>query len=69
MRHGAEMMLIGNKCDISDQRVVSKESGQLLADECNIELFMEISAKDNTNVKEVSITYIHTYVFVTYVII
>ena len=57
MSHNAELMLIGNKCDISDQRVVSKERGQLLADECNIELFMEISAKENINVQEVSITY------------
>ena len=48
-------MLIGNKCDISDQRVINKERGQLLADECDIELFMEISAKSNINVKEVCI--------------
>ena len=51
----AEIMLIGNKCDISDQRVINKERGQLLADECDIELFMEISAKSNINVKEVCI--------------
>ena len=61
MSHNAELMLIGNKCDISGQRVVSKERGQLLADECNIELFMEISAKENINVQEVSITYIRMY--------
>ena len=48
-------MLIGNKCDLSDKRVISKERGQLLADEYDIELFMEISAQDNINVNEVSI--------------
>ena len=47
-------MLIGNKCDLSDQRVITKEMGQLLADKYGIDLFMEMSAKDNINVKEVS---------------
>ena len=48
-------MLIGNKCDLSDQRVVDKERGLLLADEYDIE-FMETSAKENINIKEVSVT-------------
>ena len=58
-------MIIGSKCDLSDQRVITKEMGQLLADECNIELFMEISAKDSINVKEVYHTYVRTYVHVS----
>ena len=53
-------MLIGNKCDLSDQRAVDKERGQLLADEYGIG-FMETSAKDNINIKEVSVTYVCYY--------
>ena len=48
-------MLIGNKCDLSNKRVISKERGHLLADKHGIELFMEISAQDKINVNEVSI--------------
>ena len=54
------VMLIGNKCDLSDHRAVDKERGQLLADEYDIE-FMETSAKDNINIKEVSVTYVCYY--------
>ena len=50
-------MILGNKCDLSDSRVVSKERGQLLADEHGIK-FMETSAKASINVEEVSILYI-----------
>ena len=47
-------MLIGNKCDLSDARQVDKERAQIFADGYEMELFMEISAKDNINVKEVA---------------
>ena len=47
-------MLLGNKCDLSDSRVVSKESGKLLAGEHGIK-FMETSAKGCINMEEVSI--------------
>ena len=50
-------MLLGNKCDLSDSRVVSKERGQLFADKHGIK-FMETSAKANINIEEVSILYI-----------
>ena len=50
-------MILGNKCDLSDSRVVSKERGQLLAEEHSIK-FMETSAKASINVEEVSILYI-----------
>ena len=53
-----ELMLLGNKCDLSDSRVISKERGQLLADEHGIK-FMEISAKASINVEEVSISTLH----------
>lgn len=42
-------MLIGNKCDLNDKRIVDFERGKTLADECKIE-FMETSAKNATNV-------------------
>ena len=45
-------MILGNKCDLSESRVVSKERGQLLADEHSIK-FMETSAKASINVEEV----------------
>ena len=46
------MLIIGNKCDLSDSRVISKERAERLADECGIK-FMETSAKTNINVVEV----------------
>jgi GTPase SAR1 family protein len=46
---GVNKILIGNKCDWEDKRVVSKEQGQALADELKIP-FMEVSAKANINV-------------------
>ena len=50
-------MILGNKWDLSDSRVVSKERGQSLADKYGIK-FMETSAKASINVEEVSILYI-----------
>lgn len=44
-------ILIGNKCDWEDKRVVSTERGQQLADELGIP-FMEVSAKSNINVEK-----------------
>ena len=37
-------ILLGNKCDMSDKRAVSKEEGEKLAQEFNIDFF-ETSAK------------------------
>uniref|UniRef100_A0A914LLV1 Ras-related protein Rab-10 n=1 Tax=Meloidogyne incognita TaxID=6306 RepID=A0A914LLV1_MELIC len=42
-------MLLGNKCDMSDRRVVSKERGEKIASDHGIN-FMETSAKANINV-------------------
>ncbi|KAL5469456.1 hypothetical protein EMCRGX_G030712 [Ephydatia muelleri] len=45
-----EKMILGNKCDLGDSRMVSKERGQLLADEHGVK-FMETSAKSGLNVE------------------
>ena len=39
-----ERMILGNKCDMEDKRVVSKERGEEIAREHNIK-FLETSAK------------------------
>jgi GTPase SAR1 family protein len=48
---GVNKILIGNKCDWEDKRVVSTEQGQQLADELGIP-FLEVSAKSNINVEK-----------------
>jgi len=44
-------ILVGNKCDMTDEKVVSTEEGQKLAKEFGIE-FWEASAKANINVEQ-----------------
>lgn len=46
---GVNKILIGNKCDWEEKRVVSTERGQELADELGIP-FLEVSAKSNINI-------------------
>merc|ERR1711907_813524 len=46
-----EKMILGNKCDMEDQRMVSTEDGQKLADEYGVP-FLETSAKSSTNVEK-----------------
>lgn len=48
---GVNKILIGNKCDWEEKRVISTEQGQALADELGIP-FMEVSAKSNINVEK-----------------
>lgn len=48
-------ILIGNKCDIADERVVSTEDGAQLAAEYGIQFF-ETSAKNDINVEKGFIT-------------
>uniref|UniRef100_A0A9R1SIL4 Ras-related protein Rap-1b n=2 Tax=Cyprinus carpio TaxID=7962 RepID=A0A9R1SIL4_CYPCA len=48
------MILVGNKCDLEDERVVGKEQGQNLARQWNSCAFLESSAKSKINVNEVS---------------
>jgi Ras-related protein Rab-8A len=52
---GVNKILIGNKCDWVEKKVITKEQGQLLADEFGIK-FLETSAKANTNVEEAFFT-------------
>uniref|UniRef100_UPI00398F5D55 RAB3D, member RAS oncogene family, a n=1 Tax=Pristiophorus japonicus TaxID=55135 RepID=UPI00398F5D55 len=48
----AQVILVGNKSDLEDDRVVPTEDGRRLADELGFEFF-EASAKENANVKQV----------------
>lgn len=53
-QHAAEnvdKILVGNKCDMSSEKVVETSRGQSLADEYSIKFF-ETSAKSNINVVE-----------------
>ncbi|KAK5873477.1 hypothetical protein PBY51_018514 [Eleginops maclovinus] len=50
-----ERMVLGNKCDMNDQRQVSKERGEKLAIDCGIK-FLETSAKSGINVEEAFFT-------------
>lgn len=44
--------LVGNKCDMEDRREVSYQEGEQMAKENNL-FFLEASAKENINVKEI----------------
>lgn len=46
------MILVGNKCDLEDERVVGKDQGQNLARSWN-SAFLETSAKSKINVNEI----------------
>lgn len=46
----AQVILVGNKCDMEDDRVISFERGKQLAEQLGVE-FYETSAKQNINVK------------------
>ena len=47
-----KVFLIGNKCDLDDERKVETERAIKFKQDYNIELFMETSAKLGTNVQE-----------------
>lgn len=49
------MALVGNKCDLEDDRQVSKEMGSSLAAQWGGTTFMEASARKKINVDEVFI--------------
>uniref|UniRef100_A0A8B9XUC1 Small monomeric GTPase n=1 Tax=Bos mutus grunniens TaxID=30521 RepID=A0A8B9XUC1_BOSMU len=51
--HDVPMILVGNKCDLEDERVVGKEQGQNLARQWNNCAFLESSAKSKINVNEI----------------
>jgi Ras-related protein Rab-2A len=46
------IVLVGNKCDLEDERAISVEEGQHFADQHGL-LFIETSAKTSVNVEEV----------------
>lgn len=46
-----EKMILGNKCDMDDRRIVSKERGDQIAREHGIR-FLETSAKTNVNIEQ-----------------
>ena len=60
------MILVGNKCDLEDERVVGKEQGQNLARQWNNCAFLETSAKSKINVNEVGTTATPPAACVTY---
>jgi Ras-related protein Rab-3C len=47
-----ERMILGNKCDMEEERVISYERGKQLADSLGLQFF-ETSAKENINVRAV----------------
>ena len=48
----ASLILVGNKCDLEDKRQVTLEEGEQLAAQNGI-MFLEASAKNDTNVQEI----------------
>lgn len=48
---------LGNKCDMEEKRMISKERGEKVAEENGIK-FYETSAKDNVNIEHAFITVI-----------
>lgn len=50
------MVLVGNKCDLEEERVVGKDLGKSLASQFNC-AFMETSAKAKINVNDVSTSF------------
>ena len=49
------MVLVGNKCDLEDERVVGKDQGMMMARQFGSCTFMETSAKAKIGVTDVSI--------------
>lgn len=48
---GVSKILVGNKCDNDEKRVITAEQGKALADELGLD-YVETSAKSNTNVEQ-----------------
>lgn len=47
------MVLVGNKCDLIDQRVITNEQGESLAKKFGGCTFLEASAKTKSNVDQI----------------
>ncbi|XP_058494929.1 ras-related protein Rab-3B [Solea solea] len=48
----AQVIMVGNKCDMDEERIVPPEKGKHLADQLGFEYY-EASAKENINVRQV----------------
>ncbi|XP_061635859.1 ras-related protein Rab-3B-like [Phyllopteryx taeniolatus] len=48
----AQVIMVGNKCDMDEERVVAPEKGKQLAEQLGFEYY-EASAKENVNVRQV----------------
>ncbi|XP_074859289.1 ras-related protein Rab-3B [Carettochelys insculpta] len=48
----AQVILVGNKCDMEDERIIPLERGKHLADQLGFDYF-DASAKENINVRQV----------------
>jgi Ras-related protein Rab-8A len=59
-------MLIGNKCDMTDKKVVDPSRANVLADEYGIK-FLETSAKNNINVRNRGIECFFFFFLLTFV--
>ncbi len=46
------MVLVGNKCDLADQRVITTDQGEALASKFGCK-FLEVSAKTKVNVEQI----------------
>ena len=44
-----KIFLIGNKCDLNEERVIPIEKGEQLHNDYNLDLFLETSAKSGIN--------------------
>ncbi len=53
------MLLVGNKCDLGSNRVVSRETCQLQAQQWGV-CYVELSAKTGLNVDKVNILHIQS---------
>ena len=47
-----KIFLIGNKSDLDDERIISKEAAEDFKNQYQLDLFMETSAKTGINTKE-----------------
>ena len=56
------LVLVGNKCDLEDERVVGKDQGMNLARQFNNCSFLESSAKAKINVNEVKRPFIYLFI-------
>ena len=48
-----KIILVGNKCDLKNERKVSKDEGEKFKEDNNLNMFFEASAKTGLNAKEI----------------